>query len=323
MSIKRVLINVALVLCLMLAAYLLYRVFSRYTLNDVLESIRTIPGARILGGLGFAAASYLCLTGFDWLALRYAGRPLSYPRAAIASFTSLSIGHNLGFAALSSGAVRYRFYSRWGLNAEEVAKVILFCGVTVGIGLSALAGIALIINPQDAANLLKLGPASLFALGCACLSLPVVYVILSAIVRMPLHLWKWSIEMPRLKLALGQVVIGTVNFIFVAACLHQMLAVQGQASYVQTATAYVLANIAVLVTHVPGGLGVIEATVSYVLPGAASIGALVAFRVIYFLIPLLIGLPVFAISEVVIPKPKQLPSKDRSQQSAHAQTQLL
>lgn len=323
MSIKRVLINVALVLCLMLAAYLLYRVFSRYTLSDVLESIRTIPGARVLGGLGFAAASYLCLTGFDWLALRYAGRPLSYPRAAIASFTSLSIGHNLGFAALSSGAVRYRFYSRWGLNAEEVAKVILFCGVTVGIGLSALAGIALIINPQDAANLLKLGPASLFALGCACLSLPAVYVILSAIVRAPLRLWKWSFEMPRLKLALGQVVIGTVNFIFVAACLHQMLAVQGQASYVQTATAYVLANIAVLVTHVPGGLGVIEATVSYVLPGAASIGALVAFRVIYFLIPLLIGLPVFAISEVVIPKPKQLPSKDRSQQSAHAQTQLL
>ncbi|APO69341.1 lysylphosphatidylglycerol synthetase/UPF0104 protein [Rhizobium gallicum] len=323
MSIKRVLINLALVFGLMLAAFLLYRVFSRYTLSDVLESIGTIPGSRILGGLGFAAASYLCLTGFDWLALRYAGRPLSYPRAAIASFTSLSIGHNLGFAALSSGAVRYRFYSRWGLNAEEVAKVILFCGVTVGIGLSALAGIALIINPQDAANLLKLGPASLFALGCACLSLPVVYVILSAIVRTPLHLWKWSFEMPRLKLALGQVVIGTVNFIFVAACLHQMLAVQGQASYVQTATAYVLANIAVLVTHVPGGLGVIEATVSYVLPGAASIGALVAFRVIYFLIPLLIGLPVFAISEVVIPKPKQIPSKDRSQQSAHAQTQLL
>jgi uncharacterized membrane protein YbhN (UPF0104 family) len=323
MSIKRVLINVALVFCLMLAAFLLYRVFSRYTLSDVLESIGTIPGARIFGGLGFAAASYLCLTGFDWLALRYAGRPLSYPRAAIASFTSLSIGHNLGFAALSSGAVRYRFYSRWGLNAEEVAKVILFCGVTVGIGLSALAGIALLINPQDAANLLKLGPASLFALGCACLSLPVVYVTLSAIVRAPLHLWKWSFEMPRLKLALGQVVIGTVNFIFVAACLHQMLAVQGQASYVQTATAYVLANIAVLVTHVPGGLGVIEATVSYVLPGAASIGALVAFRVIYFLIPLLIGLPVFAISEVVIPKPKQLPSEDRSQQSAHTQTQLL
>ncbi|MFA1621394.1 lysylphosphatidylglycerol synthase domain-containing protein [Rhizobium mongolense] len=323
MSIKRVLINLALVFGLMLAAFLLYRVFSRYTLSDVLESIGTIPGARILGGLGFAAASYLCLTGFDWLALRYAGRPLSYPRAAIASFTSLSIGHNLGFAALSSGAVRYRFYSRWGLNAEEVAKVILFCGVTVGIGLSALAGIALIINPQDAANLLKLGPASLFALGCACLSLPVVYVILSAIVRTPLHLWKWSFEMPRLKLALGQVVIGTVNFIFVAACLHQMLAVQGQASYVQTATAYVLANIAVLVTHVPGGLGVIEATVSYVLPGAASIGALVAFRVIYFLIPLLIGLPVFAISEVVVPKPKQVPSEDRSQQSAHAQTQLL
>ncbi|TCU31909.1 lysylphosphatidylglycerol synthase domain-containing protein [Rhizobium azibense] len=323
MSIKRVLINLAFVLCLMLAAFLLYRVFSRYTLSDVLDSIRTIPGVRILAGLGFAAASYLCLTGFDWLALRYAGKPQSYPRAALASFTSLSIGHNLGLAALSSGAVRYRFYSRWGLNAEEVAKVILFCGVTVGIGLSTLAGIALLINPQDAANLLKLGPASLFALGCICVCVPAVYVVLSATVRAPLHLWKWSFEMPSLKLALGQVVIGTVNFIFVAACLHQMLAVQGQASYVQTATAYVLANIAVLITHVPGGLGVIEATVSYVLPGAASIGSLVAFRVIYFLVPLLIGLPTFAISEFVIAKPKPPPSEDRPQQPAQAHTQLL
>ncbi|PKA41841.1 lysylphosphatidylglycerol synthase domain-containing protein [Rhizobium sullae] len=323
MSIKRVLINAALVLCLMLAAYLLYRVFSRYTLSDVMESICAIPGTRILGSLGFAAASYLCLTGFDWMALRYAGKPLSYRKAALTSFTSLSIGHNLGFAALSSGAVRYRFYSRWGLNAEEVAKVILFCGATVGIGLSTLAGIVLLINPEDAANLLKLSPAGLFALGCVCLSLPAVYIVLSVVIRTPLHLWKWAFEMPRPKLALGQVVIGTLNFIFVAACLHQMLAAQGETSYVQTATAYVLANIAVLIAHVPGGLGVIEATVSYVLPGAASIGALVAFRAIYFLFPLLIGLPAFAISEAVIPKRKQVSSEDRSQQSTHAQTQLL
>jgi uncharacterized membrane protein YbhN (UPF0104 family) len=143
----------------------------------LIQSIEAIPVSRLVAGIGFAALSYVCLTLFDWMGLRYAGKPLSYPRAAIASFTGLSIGHNLGVAALSSGAVRYRYYARWGLSVEEVAKVILFCGVTVGIGLSALAGIALLVNPQDAANLLNLSARGLFLLGLACLGVPALYVV--------------------------------------------------------------------------------------------------------------------------------------------------
>ena len=322
MSAKRLVINATLILGLLLAAYLLYKVFNRYSLDEVMQSVAAIPVSRLLAGLGFAALSYICLSGFDWMALRYAGKPLSYPKAAIASFTGLAIGHNLGVAALSSGAVRYRYYSRWGLNAEEVAKVILFCGVTVGIGLSALAGIALLVNPEDAANLLKLSASALFILGLVCLGIPALYVLLSATVRAPLKLWKWSFQMPNFRLAIGQVVIGTLNFICVAACLHQMLAAQGEVSFVQTATAFVLANIAILLTHVPGGLGVLEATVSHVLPGAASVGALVAFRVIYFLIPLFIGLPIFAISEVLIRR-RRTASEDRRDETPNAQTQLL
>ncbi len=323
MSAKRLLINATLILGLLLAGYLLYRVFSRYSLDEVIQSIEAIPVSRLAFGIGFAALSYVCLTFFDWMGLIYAGKPLSYPKAAIASFTGLSIGHNLGVAALSSGAVRYRYYARWGLSVEEVAKVILFCGVTVGIGLSALAGIALLVNPQDAANLLNLSANGLFLLGLACLGVPVLYVVLAGTVRAPLRLWKWRFQMPTLALAVGQVVIGTLNFIFVAACLHQMLVAQGDVGFVQTATAFVLANIAILLTHVPGGLGVLEATVSHVLPGAASIGALVAFRVIYFVMPLLIGLPIFGISEIVIRKRGKPVSKDSADQPANTQAQLL
>jgi uncharacterized membrane protein YbhN (UPF0104 family) len=323
MSAKRLVINATLVFGLLLAAYLLYKVFNRYSLDEVSRSVAAIPTHRLLAGVGFAVLSYLCLTGFDWMGLRYAGKPLSYPRAAIASFTGLAIGHNLGVAALSSGAVRYRYYARWGLNTEEVAKVILFCGVTVGIGLSALTGIALLVNPEDAANLLKLSASSLFLLGVACLAVPAIYVLLAATVRTPLRLWKWHFEMPHVALATGQVVVGTLNFIFVSACLHQMLAAQGETSFVQTATAFVLANVAVLITHVPGGLGVLEATVSHVLPGAASIGALVAFRVIYFVLPLLIGLPILAISELVFRRRAKAGSEESGGQPADAQAQLL
>lgn len=294
---KRLIINATLVLGLLLAAYLLYKVFSRYSLDEVMQSIAAIPISRLAAGIGFAALSYLCLTGFDWMGLRYAGKPLSYPKAAIASFTGLSIGHNLGVAALSSGAVRYRYYSRWGLSTEEVAKVILFCGVTVGIGLAALAGIALLVNPEDAANLLKLSPSGLFGLGVACLAIPAVYILLSATVRAPLRLWKWSFEMPSLKLAIGQVVIGTLNFACVAASIQQLLASFTEAGYLDVAGAYVTANIAALISHVPGGLGVLEATMLGILPTSASIGALVAFRVLYFFVPLIAGVPTLLVTE--------------------------
>ncbi|OWW04614.1 hypothetical protein ATY81_01105 [Rhizobium sp. R72] len=324
MSGKRVIVNVTMFLGLLLAAYLLHEVFSRYSLDEITRSIGSIPLARLALGIGFCALSYVCLTCFDLMALRYAGKPLSYPKAAIASFTALSIGHNLGVAALSSGAVRYRYYSRWGLNAEEVAKVILFCGVTVVIGMSTLSGIILLANPQDASNLLQVDAGGLFWLGLCCLFGPGGYLILAGTVQAPLRMWKWRVQLPPLKLAIGQVVLGTLNFIFVAACLHQMLAASAGSNFVLTATAYVLANIAILVTHVPGGLGVLEATVSHVLPNTASIGALVAFRLVYFLLPLLIGLPIFAVSEVVLRRRVRATTSDKSaQEPRRPQTQFL
>ena len=280
-----------------LAVLLVYRSLGRYSLEEIEESVGAIPKWRLASALGFVACSYLCLTGFDALALRYAGKPLSYPRTALASFTSLSIGHNVGLAALSSGAVRYRFYSRWGLSAEQVAKVIVFCGMTVGLGLATLAGLALLLRPGGDPNLLGLDRPAAILLGLLCLALPLAYVLICAFVRRRLRLWSWSFEPPRPALAIGQIVIGTLNFSCVAACIHQLLAGFSDAGYLDVASAYVTANIAALVSHVPGGLGVLEATMLSILPEAASIGALVAFRVLYFFVPLTIGVPTLIASE--------------------------
>ena len=172
-----------------LAGFLLYRIFARYSLDQIVTSVTAIPLSRVMRAGGFAAASYTCLTGFDWLALRYAGRPLAYRKAALASFTSLSLGHNIGFAALSSGAIRYRFYSRWGLDPEEVAKVIVFCGATVGLGLMVLGGIALLCSPQLGYELTGLGRPTIIGLGSTCLVLAAAYVALAAWVRHPLRVY--------------------------------------------------------------------------------------------------------------------------------------
>ena len=134
-----------------IAAFLLHRTLRQYRLEEIADSLSRIPVSRIVLAGFFAAGSYLCLTGFDWLALQYVGSHLPYRRVALASFCSLSLGHNIGFAALSSGALRYRFYSRWGVSGEDVAKVILFCGVTVGLGLTILGGSVLLLRSELAA----------------------------------------------------------------------------------------------------------------------------------------------------------------------------
>src|SRR5690606_31701189 len=161
MSWMKLVLRIVVVVAIGAAAVLLYRALSRYTMAELAASLQSIPLHNALMALAFAACSYLCLTGFDWLAVRYAGKPLAWRRTALASFSALSVGHNIGVAALSSGAIRYRFYSRWGLDTGDVAKVILFCGLTVGLGLVTLGGLGLILYPSEAQGFVGLGRSAL------------------------------------------------------------------------------------------------------------------------------------------------------------------
>jgi glycosyltransferase 2 family protein len=294
---RRHVIQLAICSAVCVAAFLVYRSLGRYTWDEIAEAVQALPVARLLSGFLFVVASYLCLTGFDTLAVRYVGKPLAYRQTALASFTALSIGHNVGLAALSSGAVRYRFYSRWGLGGGEVAKVIGFCGVTVGLGLATLAAIVLLLDLGPDTDLFGIDREMRVLAGSACLLVPLVYLSLCALLKAPIRVGRWSLHPPGLGLALGQVGVGTLNFACVAACIHQLVAVFGNITYFEVAGAYVTANIAALISHVPGGLGVLEATMLGILPGSRIIGALVAFRVLYFFVPLTIGLPTLLISE--------------------------
>jgi uncharacterized membrane protein YbhN (UPF0104 family) len=280
------------------ASALLYRTLSRYSFDQITASIRAIPGSHLLAAGGFAAASYVCLTGFDFLALRYVGRCVRYRQAALASFVSLSLGHNIGFAFLSSGAVRYRFYSRWGLGPGEVTKVILFCGITVGLGLMILGGLALLIRSELAIAITGLGSRVVVALGVACLALPATYLAIAAFVQKPLTIATWTLAPPPLRLALGQIVLGPLNFACVAACLHQVVTAVVELPYLGVASVYVIANTTALLSHVPGGLGVLESVIIYLLPEAELIGPLLVFRFVYFLAPLVLGLIAFGMAEL-------------------------
>jgi uncharacterized membrane protein YbhN (UPF0104 family) len=306
----RLVFRVVAVAAVLFAIYLLFQTLRQYTLEEITTALRAIPMSHLLLGLAFAAASYFCLSCFDALGVRYTGKRLPFHKTALASFVSLSIGHNVGVAALSSGAVRYRYYARWGLTAEDVTKIVLFCGVTVALGLMTLGGASLLLRPQDAADMTGLSRTAIFAVGICALLAPVVYLGLSAFVRKPLTVRSWTFDLPKLPIAVGQVVVGTLNFGFVAASLHQMLSAFAEAGYLKVASVSIIANVAAIISHVPGGIGVLEATVAHILPGAESVAAVIAFRVLYYFIPLALGLPMLLVSEIVM--------KDRSTDSGKA-----
>ncbi|MCB2054044.1 MAG: UPF0104 family protein [Geminicoccaceae bacterium] len=289
-----------LVLGLALAVFLLSRVFGAYDLEHITAGVHAIDTPHLLGVAFFTACSYGCLTGFDTLAVRYVGHDLPYRRTALASLIALSIGHSLGIAALSSGAVRYRFYARWGLSAGEVARVIFFCALTVGLGLAVLAGAALVLRPSLGSEVLRVTPAVSVALGSTCLATAMLYLFL-AFNRRPVLAWRgWTLPMPRPALAIGQLIVGPLNFACVAAALHQALSAVADVEYAGVAAVYVVATLTAMATHVPGGLGVIESVVVLLLPGTDLIAALVVFRVIYYLVPLVLGAATLAAIELAL-----------------------
>jgi uncharacterized membrane protein YbhN (UPF0104 family) len=282
---------------LLLSAVLLYRTLSKYDFGDVTHSVHAVGVWRLFEATGWAAASYLCLTVNDWIALRYARQPLPYRTAALTSFVALSFGHNIGFAALSSGAIRYRFYARFGLGAEEMAKIIAFCGTTIFLGMFVLGVFALFARPDLAAALTGMSAKAICILGAALALVPVIYLILAAVLRRKVQIFRWRIEMPGLLLAIAQIAVGVLNFLFVGACLYSAVSSIADVSYFEVLFAFVLANTATIITHTPGGLGVIETVVLLLLKRPDLIGAVLVFRFVYFLVPLSLGAAVLAIAE--------------------------
>lgn len=274
---------------LALAAFLLKRSLEQYSIDDIVAAAAGISPRRVAVSAAFAAGSFACLSLSDTLAVRYAGKPLPYRRTALASFTAVSIGHLLGFAALSSGALRYRFYSRWGLTHGDVGRVLLFCGTTAAIGMATLGGLAAVVQPGAIADVAGLSTGAVRAAGAGLLAVVLAYLGVAASRWQRVRIRRFVLPVPSVALALGQVAIGTADMLCVSAVLHQLITGAGDVGYTAVAIGYVSANVASVVAHVPGGLGVVEAVMLSIVPGPEAAGGLLAFRAIYYLVPFALG----------------------------------
>jgi phosphatidylglycerol lysyltransferase len=282
-------------------AFLLHRELAHLHTREVLHELRHTPGAHVLSALGFTAASYWLLGFYDFLGLRYLGKAVAYPRVLLTSFIANAFGHNLGLAAFTGAAVRFRLYASAGLTAIDVATVQGFCSLTIGLALATLGGLSLTFEPFHTAAVLHLDPRWAMLAGLVLLGGVLAYAAWCLFGRTPIEIRGWALHSPRPLLGFAQVALGVCDLSCATAVLWWVLPAGANMEYLSFLGVYAGAVTAGIISHVPGGLGVFEAVVVFALPDvppSSLLGSLLVYRALYYLVPLMAAAVLFAIKEL-------------------------
>lgn len=274
------------------ALAMLHRELAPIQLADVRLALHQVPSSSVLLAALATLASYLTLTGYDVMALRHLGRVLPYTRVALNAFIATTVGHNLGMALFSAGAVRLRLYTAAGLSATEVAGLAVLVGLTFGLGVSFAAGLALLLEPAQAGQLLRLTADSSRFAGALLLAPAAAYLAVGLFRPPAIRLGNWKLHWPATDIALGQLILAVADLSCAAAALFWLLPADAQVSFPVFLGVYVLAVAAGVVSNIPAGLGVFETVLLLALPEVRREGllaAILAYRAIYYLAPLAIA----------------------------------
>ncbi|MEE4451614.1 bifunctional lysylphosphatidylglycerol flippase/synthetase MprF [Novosphingobium resinovorum] len=256
--------------------------------SQVRAAVHALSPGQIALSLALTAASYLALTFYDYLALRTIGRPLPWRTAALASFTSYTLSHNLGLSLLTGGSARYRIYVGAGLDGPDVAKVVMLAAGNFWAGVLAVSGAAMLVHRGGLDfGAVVLGARTTHAIGAAMLALLGAAAFAVGRARQ-MALGGLRLPLPSLREIGMQVGVSVTDLACAGAALFVLLPGADPAQLPAFVLAYALGIVVALVTHVPGGLGVFEAVVLAVAPGdrAHLFAGLIAYRLVYYLLPL-------------------------------------
>jgi len=303
-----------------IAASLLIIAFAITTLVRTLKGVDTgvilvaltekTPGHIALAALCVVGA-FCTLTFYDFFALRTIGKAhVPYRIAALSSFTSYTIGHNIGATVFTGGAIRFRIYSDYGLNAIDVAKICFISGLTFWLGNLFVLGVGMTLHPWAASAMDLLPPAinRLIAFGClAGIAIYFIWLVMGKN-RRELGQNGWKVVLPSARLTLLQIVIGVVDLGFCALAMYLLMPADPGISFISLAVVFILATLLGFASHAPGSIGVFDAAMLVALPEFGReqlLATLVVYRILYFLIPFGIAISIMGTRElwlsVVVP----------------------
>ncbi|NUQ20297.1 MAG: bifunctional lysylphosphatidylglycerol flippase/synthetase MprF [Gemmatimonadaceae bacterium] len=293
---------VAVFLIVALALHVLRSELGHYRYRDVVNALWQIPHRSLLTALGFSVLAYSILPAYDWLALRYIGRDLPMRRVAFGSVIAYGLSQTLGFPLFTGGAVRFRFWSAWGLSTAEITTAAGFAGTTFLLGVVAISGVVFLLEPTTTVALLRVPLFVVRGAGVLALLLVALYLLWSATRHAPIRIGSVELAVPGPATAVRQLAIAVADWGIAGAVLFALLPPDARPAYAPFLGVFLVAQFAGLISHVPGGLGVFDALMVVLLSpflGAREVlGALVAYRLVYYFFPFAVAVLLLTAYEV-------------------------
>lgn len=275
------------------AAYMIYHQLSKYKLEDIKEALISIPNRNLLLACLASFGGYVALSSYDFLALKYIGRKLAAWKWIFAGFIGFSVSNNAGHAIVSGGAIRYRLYTRWRFHASEIVRMVTFSGFTYLVACFFLIILGYFLTPEHAfgegsiSHLTTLTVTIISAIGL------LIYFGASLFYKKSIIIKDIEFKIPSFKMALAQVFIGGADILLASLVLYYSLIPFMDIPFDVFIGVFIIAQVLGVFSQVPGGLGVFEGLFLYIIPGdhnqALIFGALIAYRIIYYLFPLIIS----------------------------------
>ena len=286
------------VLMMVLAIIVLHHSLHDIQFSDVAAHLNSIGLSHLVFALALTVCSYLLLTLYDVLALHYVQFPMRWRELAPTAFSAYAVGHNVGFASLSGGAIRYRAYSAAGLDSPRIATVIVFGTSTFFLGAGLLLGIASVAEPVTMLQALPLPTGLVRVLGYTLIVVVIAYLFWSRIPKANLKFGSWTLSPPGSSMAGLQLMLGVADLVVASLVIYVLMPSDISLGYLPFLGIYLICLGVALISNVPGGIGVFEGSMLLLLPQIAKpelLGALLAYRVIYYLIPMAMALLVLGV----------------------------
>jgi len=287
-----------------IAAVVLYRKLHNINVSKLLTAMATVEYRDVAIAALFVAGGYFTLTFYDLFALRTIGRKdVPYRVAALAGFTSYSVGHNVGASVFTGGAVRYRIYSAWGLDAVEVAKICFIAGLTFWLGNLTVLGFGFAYHPQAASDIDQLPIWFNRMLGTVAVGVLMAYV--GWVWRTPRVIGRqsWQVRLPSGPLTLLQIGIGIVDLSFCALAMYMLVPNEPHIEFIDVAVIFITATLLGFASHSPGGLGVFDAAMLVALwefDAEQLLAGLLIFRLLYYILPFTLALAILGLRELML-----------------------
>jgi uncharacterized membrane protein YbhN (UPF0104 family) len=284
------------------AAVVLYRILRGIDVREVIAALKNTEARDVVLAGSFVAAGYFTLTFYDLFALRTIGaNHVPYRVAALAGFTSYSVGHNVGASVFTGGAVRYRIYSAWGLSAIDVAKICFVAGLTFWLGNVAVLGLGIAYEPEAASAIDQLPPWINRIFAFIMLALLAGYVAWAWVKPRTVGRSDWEVTLPGGPLTLMQITIGIVDLACCALAMYVLLPDDPQIDFIKLAVVFVSATLLGFASHSPGGLGVFDAAMLVALiefNKEELLAGLLLFRLLYYVVPFALSLMILGLREL-------------------------